>query len=174
MALKRRGSAVSKDEERVSKRRLRSGRTIEALTSPLRPAKEVTVNASVPGSRNKSFTSAKSAIKIARIVDDEDISYDKICLTPIQQSQNIDSCLNAQKRAILRILQRPSVPIDKSDSLFSVNEVATRQLADLLEGTTIRAEGNSCILLGPRGSGKSRVSGLLFITLTYFIVHTAN
>ena len=73
---------------------------------------------------------------------------------------HLHSCLNAQKRAILRTLQHPTARVDDSDNL-SVNEIASRQLADLIEGTTMRGEGNSCILLGPRGSGKSRVSGLL-------------
>ena len=93
--------------------------------------------------------------------------------TPLHQcgSQNsnflpshLHSCLNAQKRAILRTLQHPTARVNNSDNL-SVNEIASRQLADLIEGTTMRAEGNSCILLGPRGSGKSRVSGLLPLLL---------
>ena len=78
---------------------------------------------------------------------------------------HLHSCLNAQKRAILRALQHPTVRVDDSDNLFAVNEIASRQLADLIEGTTTRAEGNSCILLGPRGSGKSRVSGFLPLLL---------
>ena len=77
---------------------------------------------------------------------------------------HLHSCLNAQKRAILRTLRHPTPRVDDSDNL-SVNEIASRQLADLIEGTTIRAEGNSCILLGPRGSGKSRVSGFLPLLL---------
>ena len=94
-------------------------------------------------------------------------------ITPLHQcgSQNsnilpshLHSCLNAQKRAILRTLQHPTARVDDNNDL-SVNEIASRQLADLIEGTTMRAEGNSCILLGPRGSGKSRVSGLLPLLL---------
>ena len=94
-------------------------------------------------------------------------------MTTLQQSSSqnsnflpshLHSCLNAQKRAILRTLQYPTARVDDSDNL-SVNKIALRQLADLIEGTTMRAEGNSCILLGPRGSGKSRVSGFLSLLL---------
>jgi len=321
-APKRKGSTIFKDEERVTKRRLRSGRTIETSTSPLRLAKVVSVSAS-SDPRAKPFTSTNSAMKFLHvdIEHESDDNHDEICLTPLQPSQaagvvrskrtfsnetNMDwtspdmglvekqglqrevyhgklsthkaklarkttsgippdaasavklmryvgdkstmesgsslellqfpeksptktvvevtiytprkkprrlsivssedpdisprihdpgyslqgavavssfkttvttlhqsgsqtsnllpshlhSCLNAQKRAILRTLQRPSARVDESD-LFTVNEIATRQLADLMEGTVIRAEGNSCLLLGPRGSGKSRVSGFL-------------
>lgn len=64
-------------------------------------------------------------------------------------------CLNAQKKAILRTLH-------DSTNLFNVAEEtstersAQKQLEDLLQGTIARSEGNSCLLLGPRGSGKSK------------------
>lgn len=158
MALKRKGSTVSKDEERISKRRLRSGRTIETSTSPLRHAREG-VNASVPSNpRVKPFTS-KPAVKIACVVNNEDALDKSSNFLP----SHLHSCLNAQKRAILRTLQCPPARTIESDSLSTVNEIATRQLLDLIEGTTMRAEGNSCIVLGPRGSGKSRVSGFLLL-----------
>jgi origin recognition complex subunit 4 len=112
------------------------------------------------------------------------VGSSKTTITTVHQSglqnstflpSHLHSWLNAQKRAILRTLQRSSAPVDESDKLFAVNEIATRQLADLIEGTVIRAEGNSCILLGPRGSGKSRVSGFLpLITPIYFIACTAD
>jgi origin recognition complex subunit 4 len=101
------------------------------------------------------------------------VGSSKTSMTPLHLcgSQNsnflpshLHSCLNAQKRAILRTLQHPTARVDDSDNP-SVNEIASRQLADLIEGTTMRAEGNSCILLGPRGSGKSRVSGFLPLLL---------
>ena len=97
------------------------------------------------------------------------VDSSKTTMTTLQQSgsqnsnflpSHLHSCLNAQKRAILRTLQYPAARVGDSDNL-SVNQIASRQLADLIEGTTMRAEGNSCILLGPRGSGKSRVSGVL-------------
>jgi hypothetical protein len=74
--VKRKGSIISKDEERGSKRRLRSGRIIETLISPLRLTKEV-VTASTPSNPRfkpfvKPFTSSKSAIKTTRVIDSED------------------------------------------------------------------------------------------------------
>jgi hypothetical protein len=339
--VKRKGSIISKDEERVPKRRLRSGRIIETLTSPLRLTKKV-VTASAPSNpRHKTFVkpSTKSAVKIKRVIDNEDgldENYDELCstsshdsqaivvhkkalsnetnmnwisadmglvekrgevlhgktsiskakstrktargicnhlilaavskltryvgdafgvesgsspqllhlpeespmktvmeatiytprkksrrlsttpsedldissppsrvhnpdfslhgtdtvgfsettMTTVQQSgsqnfnflpSHLHSCLNAQKRAILRTLQHPTARVDDSDNLFAVNEIASRQLADLIEGTTMRAEGNSCILLGPRGSGKSRVCGFFPLSLkTYLIACTAD
>ena len=37
------------------------------------------------------------------------------------------------------------------------NELAFDDLCDLLTGSVVRGEGNSCLLIGPRGSGKTRV-----------------
>ena len=69
--VKRKGSKFSKDEERVSKRRLRSGRIIETLTSPLRPTKEAVTASTNP--RVKPFNSSKSALKIVHVIDNEDV-----------------------------------------------------------------------------------------------------
>lgn len=66
-------------------------------------------------------------------------------------------CLNAQKREILRNIQNPADLVDEEAS----NSIALKQLSDLLSGTVIRGEGNSCLVLGPRGSGKTRVSLIL-------------
>jgi origin recognition complex subunit 4 len=69
-------------------------------------------------------------------------------------------CLNAQKRAILAALQNPpDFNTDKGGENGSLtNTIAAQQLFDLLNGTITRGEGNSCLVLGPRGSGKTRVS----------------
>jgi hypothetical protein len=72
-----------------------------------------------------------------------------------------------QKRSILRTLSEPSAlralsqhaPTDE-DEEPTTNDKATRQIADLLEGSITRSEGNSCLLLGPKGSGKSQVSSI--------------
>lgn len=78
------------------------------------------------------------------------------------------SCLDAQKRAILYALQRPSDAINDLESDgqeeedIPTNATAFQQLTNLLIGTTLRGEGNSCLLLGPRGSGKTRVGCSLF------------
>lgn len=69
-------------------------------------------------------------------------------------------CLNAQKRAILAALRNPPDPdLDTDmDEGPQTNTIAAQQLSDLLTGTVTRGEGNSCLILGPRGSGKTRVS----------------
>lgn len=52
----------------------------------------------------------------------------------------------------------PEVDIeDNQDESPSANELAYSDLCDLLTGSVVRGEGNSCMLIGPRGSGKTRV-----------------
>jgi hypothetical protein len=71
------------------------------------------------------------------------------------------SCLHAQKRAILHALHYPKTAVfDKMDENGgpSANAATLEELNALLTGTLERGEGNSCLLIGPRGSGKSRVS----------------
>ena len=78
-------------------------------------------------------------------------------------------CLYAQKRAILHALSCPETTVlDQEDENRepSANAVALEQLKALLTGTLERGEGNSCLLIGPRGSGKSRVSVYAFDTNT--------
>ncbi|KAF8969480.1 origin recognition complex subunit 4 C-terminus-domain-containing protein, partial [Flammula alnicola] len=70
--------------------------------------------------------------------------------------EHLYPCFHAYKRAILKTLQCPNVVPVNADQP-SVNDVAAKQLTDLIDGTVLRAEGNSCLLLGPRGSGKSQV-----------------
>jgi origin recognition complex subunit 4 len=80
---------------------------------------------------------------------------------PHSPSKYPPSCLLAQKNAILHALHYPRTAVfDKVDenSEPSANAVALEQLKALLTGTLERGEGNSCLLIGPRGSGKSRVS----------------
>jgi len=63
-------------------------------------------------------------------------------------------CLDAQKKEMLRaLLNGPS----NESTASTAEEVALNQLSELLKGSVMRAEGNSCLILGPRGSGKSRV-----------------
>ncbi|KAJ7179110.1 origin recognition complex subunit 4 C-terminus-domain-containing protein [Mycena filopes] len=75
---------------------------------------------------------------------------------PLTPSKQLTSqiYLEAQKREILRAIQNPP-GVDDDDE--SANQVAHKQLGDLLTGTVVRGEGNSCLLLGPRGSGKTRI-----------------
>lgn len=68
-------------------------------------------------------------------------------------------CLSAQKRSILAALQQPpefSGDEDDEDGPLT-NTTTSQQLSALLAGTVTRDEGNSCLILGPRGSGKTRV-----------------
>ena len=78
---------------------------------------------------------------------------------PRELPPHLHPCLDAQKRAILAALQDPPDPLDAGmdDEEPLTNLIASQQLSDLLTGTVTRGEGNSCLLLGPRGSGKTRV-----------------
>ena len=70
-------------------------------------------------------------------------------------------CLHAQKRSVFHALHEPKTAVfDREDEngAPSANAVALEQLKALFAGTLERGEGNSCLLIGPRGSGKSRVS----------------
>jgi hypothetical protein len=69
-------------------------------------------------------------------------------------STQLPTCLAAQKKEILRRLQTGSF-----DNLDTPATEATvqKQLSEVIQGSIIRGEGNSCIVLGPRGSGKTRV-----------------
>jgi origin recognition complex subunit 4 len=70
-------------------------------------------------------------------------------------------CLHAQKRSIFHALHDPRTAVfdgEDENGAPSANAVALEQLNALFAGTLERGEGNSCLLIGPRGSGKSRVS----------------
>ena len=51
---------------------------------------------------------------------------------------------------------QPKVDEDDDDDV-PANVLAHEQLSELLKGTVLRGEGNSCILTGPPGSGKTQV-----------------
>ncbi|KAI0796660.1 origin recognition complex subunit 4 C-terminus-domain-containing protein [Abortiporus biennis] len=61
---------------------------------------------------------------------------------------------HAQKTAILKRI-RILTPSHSDDE--TVNSIAFSQLNDLMQGSVMRGEGNSCLLIGPRGSGKSKL-----------------
>lgn len=73
----------------------------------------------------------------------------------VMNDTNVPICLNAQKKEILRALQ--TSPLSNLD-VPATEAVPQRQLSQLIEGSMTRGEGNSCIVLGPRGSGKTTVS----------------
>ncbi len=76
-------------------------------------------------------------------------------------------CLNAQKRVTLRSLHNPATFTDTEENT-GAEKTAKHQLLNLLNGTIARSEGNSCLLLGPRGSGKSKVGDFL---LNFMLVY---
>ncbi|KAJ4481573.1 origin recognition complex subunit 4 C-terminus-domain-containing protein [Lentinula edodes] len=80
-------------------------------------------------------------------------------------SHHLCESLTFQKRAVLRALQHPPVIESEDDSERSTNEIAMEKLSELLDGTVTRGEGNSCLLLGPRGSGKTQTIELCISNL---------
>jgi origin recognition complex subunit 4 len=77
---------------------------------------------------------------------------------PRNLPSHLGTCLSLQKRAMLLELRNCIMECDEDASLGPTNTAASRQLKDLLAGTVTRGEGNSCFVLGPRGSGKTAVS----------------
>ncbi|KAJ8086671.1 origin recognition complex subunit 4 [Marasmius tenuissimus] len=73
-------------------------------------------------------------------------------------SNEIATALSVQKRAVLHKLQHPTIHVNAdSGEEEDTNTTAITQVTGLLEGTVYRGEGNSCMVLGPRGSGKSQI-----------------
>ncbi|KZW04067.1 hypothetical protein EXIGLDRAFT_758368 [Exidia glandulosa HHB12029] len=61
----------------------------------------------------------------------------------------------AQRAAVLRALRHP--PPTEGDENGWAQDDAFQSLRDLLDGTITRGEGNTCMLLGPKGCGKTRI-----------------
>lgn len=82
---------------------------------------------------------------------------------PSTLSTNPDliSCLETQKRVCLRALTNPRLTPENIEGSDEKEHPAISPLMSLLEGTVERGEGNSCLLLGGRRSGKTLVSPLL-------------
>ncbi|KAG2077387.1 hypothetical protein BDR04DRAFT_1066045 [Suillus decipiens] len=74
---------------------------------------------------------------------------------PRNLPSHLGACFRLQKRAMLLELQNCSMECDEDANLGPTNTLASQQLKDLLVGTVTRGEGNSCFVLGPRGSGKT-------------------
>ncbi len=93
----------------------------------------------------------------------EVVAVEEIHVVP---EDDIPSCLEIQKRATLCYLKQSLQRYyrDDADDGELPNDLAVAQLTDLLHGTIERGEGNSCLLLGPRGSGKTLV-GLKLSTI---------
>ncbi|EPQ59267.1 hypothetical protein GLOTRDRAFT_70551 [Gloeophyllum trabeum ATCC 11539] len=76
--------------------------------------------------------------------------------------KELHESLDAQKAAVLVALQhlpmqQPRADEEDEDEEAPANELTLQQLDDLLRGTVERGEGNSCLLIGPRSSGKTRI-----------------
>jgi origin recognition complex subunit 4 len=76
---------------------------------------------------------------------------------PRNLPSHLGTCLFLQKRAMLLELQNCIMECNEDSSLGPTNTATSQQLKDLLAGTVTRGEGNSCFVLGPRGSGKTAV-----------------
>lgn len=77
---------------------------------------------------------------------------------------HLHECLNAQKRAILRVFKNPkgvaeetAAAEDEDEQEPSANRLAFTQLSELVNACIERGETNSCLLIGPRNSGKTEV-----------------
>lgn len=95
-------------------------------------------SSAVPGSQERSSASKQSDL-------------------PPSLSPELQPFLNAQKSVSLCLLGRlrRTLPSDPGDARGRIDTVGS--LLDLLQGTVARGEGNSCLVLGPRGSGKTTV-----------------
>jgi len=95
---------------------------------------------------------------------------------PKALSSQFTSYLKAQKRAILRNLSHPPATlfesnIKRTSEKEPENLLPVATLTALLKGTTARGEGNSCLVLGPRACGKSRVCSPI---LSWFLFSLSN
>lgn len=78
---------------------------------------------------------------------------------PVPLPSNLLPYLNAQKRVILDAILAPThggLHISEDDEP-AANAATLQQLGSLLGGTIRRGEGNSCLIIGPAGSGKTKV-----------------
>ncbi|KAL5487849.1 ORC4 [Sanghuangporus weigelae] len=72
--------------------------------------------------------------------------------------KHFHGCLERQKQAILNVFHDPPLVDNRDENAdLSANVVTLEQLTDLLGGSIERGEGNSCLLIGPSGSGKSKM-----------------
>jgi len=106
-----------------------------------------------------SSSSPRPSIRRAHVSDAQPVATSEVDGLDTLSDQ-FRLCLDAQKKEMLRaLLNGPS-----NESTFSTaEEVALKQLSELFKGSVMRGEGNSCLILGPRGSGKSRVCGFRHI-----------
>lgn len=143
----------------LSKRAASLDEPDELNLSPTKPP----VAPSTPGPR---LGSSRVILDYVEIATPRAIALTSTHLTSLPSPVKLPSVLPAhllpslrlQKRAVLNALQSSLSSEEIDDhSYLSTNATSYAQLHDLLHGTTSRGEGNSCLLLGPRGSGKTSV-----------------
>lgn len=77
---------------------------------------------------------------------------------PSTLPEHLHHCLAEQKNAALGALRRLPIYSGEKDAEDQSPNLATKKdLSSLLNGTVEHGEGNSCLLIGPRGSGKTAV-----------------
>lgn len=113
-----------------------------------------------PGSPSK-HTSAKAAFSSPRKGKAIATPQPSPSRLPHVLPSHLHSNLASQKREALKALSSMSVPEQDNEGSNGYerqpNAVTFQQLSELLKGTMTRNEGNSCLIIGPRGSGKTQV-----------------
>jgi origin recognition complex subunit 4 len=129
-----------------------------------------------PSTPSKSHIASRTTLKASALTIEpsSSVTAPSPLRLPRALPPHLRPCLNAQKRAILAALQNPpDLCINKQEQEEDgplTNTIASQQLSDLLIGTVARGEGNSCLILGPRGSGKTRVkANILSVTLHFLM-----
>ncbi|KAI0028465.1 origin recognition complex subunit 4 C-terminus-domain-containing protein, partial [Vararia minispora EC-137] len=69
--------------------------------------------------------------------------------------EHLHFCLQEQKHAVLAALRNIQSISEKDEK--TPNTDTKRDLESLLNATVQRGEGNSCLVIGPRGSGKTKI-----------------
>jgi origin recognition complex subunit 4 len=77
---------------------------------------------------------------------------------------HLHDALSMQKLAVLSALKHPPYP----DSGMEERNKSKKVLENLLKGSIERGEGNSCLVLGPKGCGKTRVRVLPYVCAQIF------
>lgn len=104
--------------------------------------------------------------EVRELLEDGEAISDKDSLEPLVTSpaEHMHCSFASRKQAILTALSNLQDIYDLCDHAetdgdeIHANTKTASELGDLLIGTTTRGEGNSCLILGPRGSGKTKVS----------------
>ena len=113
------------------------------ISHPLKPAIEAQSTKETSSAAGKKLSPAKNTSKIR---------------SPGKEILATKAFLMAQKRVSLAALRKPPLYQPSDEDEGDVNASSSETLLQLLQGTVYRGEGNSCLLLGPRGSGKTRVN----------------